>query len=558
MIQVDRLFKNANVLTIDEENNHANVVASYNGKITGIWTNSEFNLIKKEIEKDDKLIVHDLEGQTLIPGFIDTHNHLLMYALNKNQVDCSSPKNESIEDILNNLRTHHNTHSDGSWIIGYGYDDTLLKENRHPTRHDLDKVSTNRPIFIKHISNHLAVANSYALKLAGVDESIENPEGGHFGREENNSLNGVLFEPSAMDIVYKHAPIPTDEEVIKLMGLASEDYLAQGITTSSDAGVGLVFGRPEYDLHMVALKEGANQLRMRLMIMYDLLLEGGPFEKFHAEELRERILKDSNGKAKLDSAKLFQDGSIQGLTGALRKPYYCDDELYGELIFHQDTLNSYVLDFHKRGFRVTTHGNGDQAIGSIIEAYKFALNSNTKIDHRHRIEHVQTATVEDLQEMKKHDIAASFFINHVYYWGDRHKRIFLGPERAERMNPLKDASDLDMLYTLHSDCPITAISPLFSIWAAVNRITREGKVLGEGQKIDVLEAIKSMTIYGARLNFEEDLLGSIEVGKLADFAVLDRDPTAIDPLEIKDISVEMTIINGEVIYENTKQVATNL
>ncbi|WP_153733402.1 amidohydrolase [Sporosarcina obsidiansis] len=552
MIKIDKLFMNANVVTIDKDNSRANVVGSYKGIITGVWTNEEFDSVKEDLQNSEDVIVHDLEGKTLMPGFIDTHNHLLMYALNKNQVDCSSPKNEGIDDILNNLRTYRDAHSDDSWIIGYGYDDTLLSENRHPTRHDLDKVSMDRPIFIKHISNHLAVANSYALQLAGLDESVQNPEGGHFGREEDNSLNGVLYEPSAMDVVYKFAPLPTDEEVVKLMGLASQDYLAQGITTSSDAGVGLVFGQPEYDLHMVALNQGANQLRMRLMIMYELLSEGGQFEHYHADELHEKIVKDSNGKAKLDSAKLFQDGSIQGLTGALREPYYCDETLTGDLILHQDTLNAYVLDFHNRGYRVTTHGNGDRAIGSIIEAYKHALQSNEKKDHRHRIEHVQTATLEDLQEMKNHDIAASFFINHVYYWGDRHKRVFLGPERAERMNACKDAENLGMLYTLHSDCPITAISPLFSIWAAANRITREGHVLGEAQKIDVLEAIKTMTIYGAQLNFEEDRVGSIEVGKLADFAVLDRDPTAIDPKEIKDILVAMTIIDGEVVYEKKR------
>jgi len=161
---------------------------------------------------------------------------------------------------------------------------------------------------------------------------------------------------------------------------------------------------------------------------------------------------------------------------------------------------------------------------------------------------VQTALKEDLEKMKSLEIAASFFINHVYYWGDRHRDIFLGPDRATRMNPLKDAKDLDMLYTLHSDCPITPISPLFSVWAAVNRVTRDGEVLGESQKIDVETALKSMTIYGAELNFEEDEVGSIEVGKAADFVVLAENPMTIDPMQIKDIQVQMTIVDGEIVY----------
>ena len=226
---------------------------------------------------------------------------------------------------------------------------------------------------------------------------------------------------------------------------------------------------------------------------------------------------------------------------------------FGELIFSQKTLEEMVIDFHNRGFRIATHGNGDRAIESIIQAYQKAIDLNPRQDHRHRIEHVQTATSEDLNEIKKYDIAASFFINHVYYWGDRHKNIFLGPERAERINPLKEADDLELLYTLHSDCPITAISPLFSVWAAVNRVTKEGVVLGENQKIDVISALKSMTIYGAKLNFEENEAGTIEVGKFADFAVLQEDPTEIDPIKIKDIPILSTIVNGEVVYKNSEE-----
>ncbi|GKV65874.1 MULTISPECIES: amidohydrolase [unclassified Sporosarcina] len=548
MVRVDTLYTNANVLTLDNKNKRADIVAAYDGNIIGVWTHEQYKQIKEVLVIAETV---DLEGKTMIPGFIDTHNHLLMYALNKGQVNCSSERNKSIDDILANLRAFGEKTTDDSWILGYGYDDTLLAENRHPTRYDLDQVSTDRPIFIKHISNHLAVANSCALQLAQVDDSIQDPAGGHFGRDENGQLTGVLYEPAAMDLVFKYAPTPSDEEVVQLIERAAQDYLVQGITTSSDAGIGLVLGPKEYELHMKALQDDANPLRMRFMVMYDLLSEGGRFAQHSAEELDSQIQQDSHGKARLDSAKLFQDGSIQGLTGALRKPYYCDDSLVGDLIMSQEELNQYVQDFHDRGFRVTTHGNGDRAIGSIIEAYQQAIDNSPKADHRHRIEHVQTATSEDLQEMKKYDIAASFFINHVYYWGDRHKRIFLGPERAERMNALKEASELGMLYTLHSDCPITPISPLFSIWAAVNRITREGNVLGENQKIDVIEALKSMTIYGAQLNFDEKTAGTIEVGKAADFAILDNDPTAVSPVELNNISVEMTIINGKTVYQKT-------
>ncbi|MFE6170245.1 amidohydrolase [Viridibacillus arvi] len=552
MVMVDMLIKNATILTLDEEGKRADFLTSYKGKITGVWDKDEFNNAQSSLSFEHNYKEYDLKGKTLIPGFVDTHNHILMYAINKVQVDCSPNKNKNITDILSNLKKFHDDNQDVQWILGFGYDDTMLKENRHPTREDLDKVSKERPIFIKHISGHLAVANSAALEIAKLNATIKDPEGGHFGRDDQNNLNGVLYEPAVMDLVFKHVPIPSKKDLIELLRKASQDYVAQGITTNTDAGVGFLIGPEEYDAHIDAIKEKANPMRMRFMIMGDLLLKEGVFESYNAAKLNEKILKDSNGMAKLDSAKLFQDGSIQGLTGALRIPYHCDEELYGELIFSQKALEDMVLNFHDRGFRIATHGNGDRAIGSIIEAYKNAIDTSPRQDHRHRIEHVQTATKEDLLTMKEYEIAASFFINHVYYWGDRHKNIFLGPERAERINPVKEADDLGLLYTLHSDCPITPISPLFSVWAAVNRLTRDGIVLGADQQIDVETALKSMTSFGAKLNFEEEELGSIELGKFADFVVLDQDPTAINPINIKDIQILSTIINGEVVYEKAE------
>lgn len=552
-MKIDLLIRNANIITLDAHSSRANILASYKGRIVGIWTKAEFNTIKESIVLETNAKEHDLNGATLIPGFIDTHNHLLVYAQNKAQVDCSSARNSNITDIIANIEAFHTQRNDNSWILGYGYDDTMLAEKRHPTKDDLDKISTERPIIIFHISNHMAVVNSKVLEIAKIDASMKDPEGGYFGRDADNNLNGVLYEHAAMSYVYDYIPAPSHDEFMELIRHAAQEYVAQGITTNTDAAV----GHTEYGIHIDSMRDDINPMRMRFMFMYSELLEGGFFEKYDAKQLNQKILEDSNGMAKLDSAKLFQDGSIQGRTAALRQPYYHDSNLYGELIFPQQTFNDYVLKLHNLGYRIATHGNGDRAIGSILEAYQNALDMSPRNDHRHRIEHVQTATADDLKSMKDYHIAASFFINHVYYWGDRHKSIFLGPERAERINPLKEADDVGLLYTLHSDCPVTPISPLFSIWAAVNRMTRDGHVLGETQKIDVETALRTMTIYGAQLNFDEQDLGSIEIGKLADFAILDKDPTAVDPMTIKDINILATIINGEIVYKN-KELALSL
>jgi predicted amidohydrolase YtcJ len=546
MIKADLLLTNANVLTLDRQNRRAGSVAVTNGRISGIW--SEPVPPRDEINVTRHTEILNLKGAALIPGFIETHNHIFMYAKYKKQVNCSTPPNKNIQDILEQIRSSAEKTPVGEWIFGYGYDDTLLEEKRHPTRAELDRAAPNHPVYINHISGHFAVVNSMALECANITEETSDPRGGHFGRDEIGRLNGVLHELPALTPVQSILPALSVEDLVSLLGEAAQDYLAQGVTTNTDAAVGSFQGISELDAQIQAVVQGVNPLHMRLMVMHEFLSEDGIFAGYSARKLDTEIRSRSNDRARLDSAKLFQDGSIQGLTAALRESYTCQPELYGELLYDQDALNDIVLDLHRRGYRVAIHGNGDRAIGSILDAYTYALAVEPRYDHRHRIEHVQTATLNDLGRMKKLGVAGSFFINHVYYWGDRHKRLFLGEERAKRINPLADAMKRNLLFTLHSDCAVTPISPLFSMWAAVNRVTREGDVLGADQRCDVETALRAMTIDGAKLNFEENETGSIEWGKRADFAILQSDPTSMNPIEIKDIPILATIIDGRMVY----------
>lgn len=550
MNSIDIIIKNANIITLDSLNTRASSLAVKKGVICGIWTGTTPSDLLEGVTASTEVI--DLKGATLIPGFIDTHNHILMYGLAARKLNCSTPLNKSIHDIVKLVKMKVAETKEGQWVEGYGYDDTLLEEKRHPTKDDLDKVSPHHPVLIKHITGHFAVANTAALRLAGISDTTKDPEGGHFGRNSQGQLNGVLYEANAIAAVLQHIPHPSKEEMISSLERASQDYIAQGITTNSDAAVGVHYGLEEIDAHLQAAKLRKNPMRAQLMIMHQHLRENGVFEHYTFQQLSSEIQERSDGRAKLDSVKMFQDGSIQGLTGALRQPYYREPKHFGELIHDQQSFQEEVLDLHKRGFRVTIHGNGDRAIESILNAYAYAIGKSPRKDHRHRIEHLQTATSEDLDKMKSLGVAGSFFINHVYYWGDRHERVFLGPDRARRISPLKEAMDKEILFTLHSDCPVTPISPLFSVWAAVNRLTMEGRVLGPEQRCDVITALKSMTIYGAKLNFDEKNSGSLEIGKRADFAVLEADPTMIDPKEIKDIQVIATFIDGVPVYGHQK------
>jgi predicted amidohydrolase YtcJ len=207
-----------------------------------------------------------------------------------------------------------------------------------------------------------------------------------------------------------------------------------------------------------------------------------------------------------------------------------------------------VVDAHSSGWQIWTHGNGDAAIGSILEAYEQALTSDPRADHRHRIEHCQTAGEDQLDRIRDLGVAVSFFAPHVWYWGDRHREIFLGPERAARIDPLGSALQRGIKFGLHNDSPVTPISPLLSIGTAVNRLTSSGQVLGIEQAITVDQALRSMTLDSAYLAFEEDLKGALTEGKLGDVVVLEADPYEVGPQEIKDIPVAMTVVGGEVVH----------
>ncbi|ARI76381.1 amidohydrolase [Halobacillus mangrovi] len=540
-MRYDQIIYNGNIITLEEGLERPVAVGVKEGSIKKVWKEE----IRSSIKADEWI---DLDGRTLIPGFIDTHNHLFMYARQKVQLNCSTPPNLNISDLLELIRLETEKLPDGEWIVGYGYDDTLLEESRHIFRHELDKVAPHHPVFIRHISGHLAIINSKALEYCDIPDSVKDPSGGHFGRGESGFLNGILYELPVLERVMNRIPRPSVVELVTQLEKAAHDYLKEGITTSTDAAVGLDLDFDEYRAHVEAVASRKNPLHMRYMILYSLL-ENGELEGLNKSELHSRIQKDTEGRGKLDSVKLFQDGSIQGYTAALRGGYYKNENYNGDLVHKQEDFNNYIEKYHNQGHRIAIHGNGDLAIASIIEAYTNALDKNPKRDHKHRIEHLQTAKAEDLDLMQDYEIATSLFINHIYYWGDRHREIFLGPERASQMNPTASVARRGLLYTLHSDCPITPISPLFSIWAAANRITRDGHVLGEEEKVSVQEALKSMTIYGARLNGTEEENGSIKEGKRADFAVLETNLLHVDPIMIKDVEVDMTIIDGEVVYQ---------
>jgi hypothetical protein len=524
----DRIFVNGTVVTLDARNRVVQAVSVRSGRIAAAGSDSD---IRAAAGQGTEVI--DLKGKTLLPGFYAAHDHLPqagMLALY--QVDLNSPpigSMRSMGDVLVALRARAGRTPAGRWIVGRGYDDTLLAERRHPNRRDLDSVSTAHPIWVVHTSGHLGAANSSALAIAGITRDSPQPRGGVIRKDRvTGEPDGVIEE--SLSLVARHLPAETREQRLEAIRWCDRTYRQKGVTTSVIAGATLD--------RMEELREAFQRgwLNIRVRPMLAPAAAGGA-----GHDVKDRI--------HTGAVKLFHDGSIQGYTGFLGAPYYRQPEgkadYRGYPSRSREELTAMVKKHHRAGLQVCVHGNGDAAIDDILHAYGEAQREFPRRDARHRIEHCQTPRPDQLDAMRELGVTPSYFNGHVYYWGDRHRDIFLGPERAARISPLRSSLDRGIRFTLHNDTPVTPVDPLLLVWAAVNRMTRNGQVLGPAERISVEQALRAVTIDAAWQNFEENDRGSIETGKLADFTILEMNPLAVPQERIRDIRVAGVVIGGQ-------------
>jgi len=520
---------------MDPDDNIAEAIAIKDGKIVAAASNQE---ILRLVGKDTKII--DLLGKVVLPGFYAAHDHLPgagTAALFK--VDLNSPpigKIRNMTELVAALKARAGNTPKGQWVVGRGYDDTLLAEKRHPTRVDLDKVSTEHPIWIQHTSGHLGVANSLALKRAKITKDTPDPTGGVICRDAKTGEPTGVFEECGSK-VSRLIPALTKEQIDEAVGWCSKHYVSKGVTTTviASGNKGKIG-----DLKR-ALEKGLLDLRVVSMT------------SVRDAESSRRLLADVDpNRLKVAAVKMFQDGSNQGYTGYFSKPYYTpykgNPNYRGYPRRSREALVEMVKKAHRAGYQIAIHGNGDAAIDDIIYAFEQAQKEYPRPDTRHRSEHCQMVREDQLDKMKALGITPSFFAGHVYYWGDRHRDIFMGPERAARISPLKSSVARRIRFTVHDDTPVTPVDPLQLVWVAVNRLTKSNKVLGPQQRISVKEALRAITIDAAWQNFEEELKGSIEAGKLADFVILAENPLAVKAVNIKDIEALETIVGGRTVY----------
>jgi predicted amidohydrolase YtcJ len=478
----------------------------------------------------------------VVPGFIDAHGHFPgagLYAVN---ADLNSPPIGDVrtfDDLLERVRAKAEEIPAGEWVMGWGYDDTLLAEMRHPTRADLDRATTDHPVVCFHVSGHLVAVNTRALELLGIDRDTPDPEGGVIRRDpETGEPDGVL-EENAMHGVADLLGEPSLSDSWRILREGDRRYRAAGATTAQNGYAAAI--------HLTGLswlgRLGVIDTRMVLW----------PGDEV-AEQLRDGTLElnvSEGPHARLGAVKIIADGSIQGYTGYLTQPYFVppgDDPAYrGYPRVARDELIEKVSRYHEAGWQVAVHGNGDASIDDILDAFEEAQRRAPREDTRHVIIHAQMAREDQLDRMQALGVIPSFFVLHTYYWGDRHRDIFMGPERAARMSPARSAADRGIRFTLHCDTPVVPMEPLRLIWSAVNRRSSSGESIGPAQRITPQEALRAVTIDAAWQHFEEGDKGSLEPGKLADLAILSRSPLD-DPETIDEIQVLETVIGGETVY----------
>jgi predicted amidohydrolase YtcJ len=453
-----QVFINGQILTINAENDVVEALSVRGAKIDRVGSTEDILA-----EVTPKTIVTDLRGRTLMPGFVDAHGHFPGSGQVVFSTDLNSPPIGSIENmaqLLARLKSAHAARPD-DWLTGFGYDDTLLAEGRHPTREDLDQVSTTRPIAIGHVSGHLYAVNSAALAEMGIDESTPDPEGGVIQRDprspDGRRPNGVLEETAARQALSKALDIGITDG-IRMTTYAAREYLQAGVTTASAGGMPLGLAK------LLGPLSELNVFPQRVALFP--LLEEVETEVLSGEWRPEAM---ASGRLSLPRVKIIADGSIQGFTGYLSEPYYKSykgDALYrGYPSVSREDLFKQVAGLHRQKVQYAIHVNGDASVDDALDAIEAAQRSQPWPEVRPLFIHAQMSRYDQIQRMATLGITPSFFSSHTYYWGDRHAAIFMGPERAANMSPARWALNAGVRYSSHADTPVTPMLPLQVVWS---------------------------------------------------------------------------------------------
>ena len=528
------------VITMDHNIPQASHVAVCDGRILAVGDDTcaegwgEYTI-------DDRF-----SDKIIMPGLIEAHAHVSAggvwrynYCGHYARTDPEGQVWEGVTDydaLIARLQKVAEATPAGQPVVGWGFDPNFL-EGRRLDRYHLDQVSTSHPVAVLHSNFHLLSANTQALEAAHLLQN-SNIEGVVIG--EDGQANGELQEFAAMAPVMQKNAISfkdlSDGSAVRSYGQVARQC---GVTTVAD----LLSELSEEEVKMLLSVTAEEDFPVRYVPIMNAMVRAPEEEAKRALALKPR----STDKLHMGRAKLFTDGAIQAFTAKVKEPGYFKGPDNGIWNMEVDHFKAAVIALHKAGVKTHIHTNGDLASELAIEAYEEAMLETPNPDLRHTLEHVQLADKAQFQRMKALGLTANVFANHLHYFGDVHWTTSLGPDRAKRMDACADAHAVfDGQFAIHSDAPVTPMAPLVTAWCAVNRITQSGRVLGTSQQISVDQALYAITMGAAYVLKMEDKVGSISVGKFADFTVLDQDPTEVDPKALRYVKVHTTVTGGRV------------
>ena len=508
----------------------AEAVAIRNGTIVTVGSHAE---AKAEAAADSQVI--DLAGRTATPGLNDAHAHPMMLGLSLDDLVLNSPPVRSIAEIVDLVGGAARQRAAGRWIIGRGYDQARLQDQRHPTRSDLDAVSPDHPVLLYRACHHIGVANSVALALAGIDGATTDPEGGQIDRDDAGRPTGVVRE-TALGMVQHAIAEPGPDELERIIARGLRAFLAEGVTSTAEAGI----RRPEELRAYQALwRRGELPARVYLMMIIAETLD----------EMIELGVQTGLGDARLriGPAKLFSDGSIGGRTARMRTPYAGETNTIGLWMQEPDEIKRLVRKAHAAGFQVGIHAIGDAAIDLILDAYEEAQRADPSAAPRHRIEHCSIVDRETIERIARLGVIPIPGTSFLYYFRDAYVQN-LGMERIRYAYGMRTFAECGVIAAASTDSPIVPPSAMIGIQTMMTRADIGGATVWPEEAVSLDAALRAYTVNGAYASFEEAIKGALAPGMLGDVTIFETDLDTVPANEIGMVRVDHTIIEGTVVY----------
>ncbi len=538
----DAIYSGGDIVTVNDAQPSAEAVAVKDGKILAVGARAAIETAHKGA--GTRLV--DLAGRTLVPGFIDAHSHYFSSLTVANQVNVYAPPAgpgrdpASIVAALVQFRAARKIRK-GEVIQAYGYDENVMPHGVGLTRDDLDTDFPDNPVLVGHVSMHGAVLNSAAMKKWNISAATTTPPGGVILRKPgSNEPAGLLMETAYLPI-FASLPTPTREQEVEWTRAGQMLYAQAGVTTAQEGAT----HAKDLAVMQRASDAGANLIDIvayPFIPELDAILAANPVGTFGTYVKR----------LKLGGVKITIDGSPQGRTAFFTTPYLTggpggETDWRGQPTFPDATVRQMVKRVYDLGVPLNLHANGDAAIDMFLEAHEFAAAADPTRDRHVTLIHAQFVRPDQLDAFARYKVVPSLYTLHTYYFAAAHVA-HRGAEQASFISPMRAAIDKGLRPTNHTDFVVAPLDQLFMMWSAVNRLSRDGAVIGPDQRISPLEALQAMTINVAHQYGEGASKGSLEVGKLADLVILDKNPLRVDPRTIKDIKVVETIKEGTTIY----------